>query len=814
MPVKKAEKPATPKKKKSFSNIFRKKGNQSTWKFVLLWIVKLALFGFFLLSFLFVLVYIGTFGELPDAETLIKIREPVASEVISQDGKVLGRYYVENRSSVAFKNISPNVINALISTEDARFYEHRGIDEWAVLRVFVKSIFLANRSSGGGSTLSQQIAKNIFGRENWGPLTLPVSKIRESIIAYRLEKLYSKNEILTLYLNTVPFGENTFGIGTAAERYFSTTPGKLTVPQAATLVGLLKANNSYNPRLYPEKSLQRRNTVIRQMQKYNHLKEAEADKFCKEPLGLKYNYLVYNTGPAAYFREMIRPQLEKWCAENDKEDGTPYNLYTDGLKIFTTIDFRMQKYAENAMKQHMKELQSTFDKEWKGDAPWGKNNEIVNRGMKRSVRYRKLVEAGMSDKEIAQVFKTPANIKLFSWEGDKTMKISPLDSVKASLKLLHCGFIGMDPRNGKVRVWIGGNDFRYFQYDHVLSARQVGSAFKPVIYASALENGLPPDKYYANQQITYSDFKDWTPGNADNEYGGYYSLEGALCKSVNTVSVQVLIETGIDEAVNLAGKMGITADIPRFPSIALGAVEVPLIQMARAYCCFAGDGQTVEPNYLVRIEDSQGKVLKKFTTDFTPEQVLTTENARIMNHYLEAVANEGTAAAIRTRYNIPGAFAGKTGTTQNYADGWFMGYTPALVTACWVGAEDPSVHFRSLAHGQGAFMALPITAGFFRGYYSDPAFASNRNLAFTPPSEETLALLNTPHFAEEIKQGKSNIWDVFKSDKRKQEELKEKSIEQAKEKTQPKEEAPKKKEEEKSTIWKKIRDALSRKEEK
>lgn len=811
MTIAKPTKTSTGKKKKSLKDLFQRKGNQSMWKFALIWLLKLALFGLFLMSVLFVLVYIGTFGELPDAETLIKIKEPVATEVISQDGKVLGRYYVENRSSVTFKNISPNVINALISTEDARFYEHRGIDEWAVARVFVKTIFMANQRSGGGSTLSQQIAKNIFGRENWGPLTLPVSKIREAIIAYRLEKLYAKNEILTLYLNTVPFGENTFGIGTAAERYFSTTPSKLTVPQAATLVGLLKANNAYNPRLYPERSLQRRNTVIRQMQKYNHLSETDANRYCQQPLDLKYNYLVYNTGLAPYFRELLRPQLDKWCSENNKEDGTPYNLYTDGLKIYTTIDSRMQKYAENAMRTQMKELQATFDKEWKGEAPWGKKNDIVLRGMKQSPRYKRLVELGKSDKEIALIFKTPTSIKLFSWDGDQTVKISPMDSVKASLKLLHCGFVAMDPRNGKVKVWIGGNDFRYFQYDHVLSSRQVGSAFKPFIYTAALENGLPPDKYYANQQITYSDYQDWSPGNADNQYGGYYSLEGALCKSVNTVSVQVLMESGISETVQLAHKMGIEAEIPHYPSIALGAVEVPLLQMAKAYCCLANEGLTVKPTYLVRIEDNKGTVLQKFESDFQPQQVLIPENARIMNHYLQAVINEGTGAAIRTRYKIPGSFAGKTGTTQNYADGWFMGYTPTLVTGCWVGGEDPSVHFKSLAHGQGAYMALPITGGFFRSVYSDPAFASNAQLGFTAPSPENLLLLDTPHFAEEINGAKKGFWDMFKSEKRKEEDTKERSIEQAKEKKSEKEGISPKKEEEKSSIWKKIRDALGKK---
>jgi len=811
MAATKPTKTSTSRKKKSFSDFFHQKGNQPIWKTGLIWAIKLSLFGLFLMSVLFVLVYIGTFGELPNAETLIKIKEPIATEVISRDGKLLGRYYVENRSSVTFKNISPNVINALVSTEDARFYEHRGIDEWAVARVFVKTIFMANQRSGGGSTLSQQIAKNIFGRENWGPLTLPVSKIREAIIAYRLEKLYAKNEILTLYLNTVPFGENTFGIGTAAERYFSTTPSKLTVPQAATLVGLLKANNAYNPRLNPDRSLQRRNTVIRQMQKFNHLYPAEQATYCHQPLNLKYSYLVYNTGPAPYFRELLRPQLEKWCAENNKEDGTPYNLYTDGLKIYTTIDSRMQKYAENAMKIQMKELQATFEKEWKGEAPWGKRNDIVLRGMKRSQRYKRLIESGKTDKEIALIFKTPTNVKLFSWDGDQTVKISPMDSVKSSLKMLHCGFVALDPKNGDVKVWIGGNDFRYFQYDHVLAARQVGSAFKPVIYAAALENGLPPNKYYANQQITYSDYNDWSPGNADNEYGGYYSLEGALCKSVNTVSVQVLLESGISETVQLAHNMGIEAEIPHFPSIALGTAEIPLLQMVKAYCCLASEGWNVEPNYLVRIEDNKGKILQNYKSDFQPKQVITEENARIMNHYLEAVINEGTGAAIRTRYNIPGAFAGKTGTTQNYADGWFMGYTPTLVTGCWVGAEDPSVHFKSLAHGQGAYMALPVTGGFFRSYYNDPSFASNANIPFTAPAPESLALLDTPHFAEEFDGAKNRFWDLFKGEKRKEEETKNKSVEQARDKQQEKKAASPQQEQEKPSIWKKIKDALGKK---
>ncbi len=811
MSDKKTTTPKPKKKKGSFFSGFRSGGKRPFWKTALIWLAQLAIFGLFLMSLLFGLVYIGTFGQLPTSETLLKIKEPVATEIFSQDGKLLGRYYVENRSNVNFKEISPNVVNALVATEDSRFYEHRGIDEWAVLRVFIKTIFLADRSSGGGSTLSQQIAKNIFGRENYGPLTLPVSKIRESIIAYRFEKLYSKEDILTLYLNTVPFGENTFGIETAAERFFSTSPTRLTVPQAATLVGMLKANNAYNPRLNPERSLQRRNTVIRQMEKYKYLSKEEADKFCDQPLGLKYNYLVYNTGSAAYFREMIRPQIEKWCSENKKADGTPYNLYTDGLKVITTIDSRMQRYAEAALKEHMSQLQATFNEQWGKKNPWGKDNSVVVRAMRRSVRYQRMKKADKTQKEIDKAFNTPVNMKLFSWEGDKTVKMTPLDSVKYSLKFLHAAFIAINPKNGAVKVWVGGNDFRYYQYDNIRSSRQVGSVFKPIVYASALENGLSPDKYFANEKITYSDYQDWTPGNSDEKYGGYYSLEGALCKSVNTVSVQVLMEGGISEAVSLAHKMGIEVDLPNYPSLALGAANIPLYQLAKAYCCFANNGMTVEPYYLVRIEDGSGKVLKKFNNGSESREAISPENTRIMNKFLQSVVNEGTGAAIRTKFGVQGTFAGKTGTTQNFADGWFVGYTPDLVTGSWVGAEDPAIHFRSIAYGSGSYMALPIAGGFFRRLYSDGAFSGWQNHTFAMPDEETLALLDIPRFAEVVKQKKSgSFWDIFRSDKPKVESKTEPKVNATKK--EPAKTAPKpKKEEERPGIWNKIRDALKKK---
>ena len=815
MSVKKKKGSSKKNSLKSFFARFSSNSKQSWTKRVLIWGLKLLLFGLFLLLTLFALVYIGTFGQLPDSNTLIKIKEPVASEVYSKDNKLLGRYYTENRSNVNFKDISPNMINALIATEDNRFYEHRGIDEWALLRVVVKTFILIDHSSGGGSTLSQQIVKNIFGRKNYGPLTLPVSKIRESIIAYRLERLYSKEEILTLYLNTVPFGENTFGVELAAERFFSVRPNKLTVAQAATLVGMLKANNSYNPRTNPERSIQRRNTVISQMAKYKYITQEQARKYSSEPLGLKYNYLVYNTGPGAYFRELIRPQLEEWCSENTKADGTPYNLYTDGLRIVTTIDFRMQRYAEMAQQEKMKELQSTFEKHWNGKDPWGKNNGIVLRAMKRSERYKKMKEAGRSATEITSVFKTPVNMKIFSWEGDKQVKISPIDSVKYTLKLLHSAFIAMEPSTGDIKVWIGGNDFRHFQFDHMTAPRQVGSTFKPILYASALEHGIPADKYYPNEKNTYSEYQDWSPGNSNDEYGGYYSLEGALTKSVNTVSVQVIMDSGIPEVIALARKMGIKANLPEVPSLALGSADIPLLQLAQAYACLDNLGRTVTPNYLIRIEDENGKLLQKFIPENHEEEVMSPETAKIITHFLESVVNEGTGSEIRSLYKIEGPFAGKTGTTQNFADGWFMGYTPDLVTGCWVGGEEPSVHFRNIGLGRGGYMALPVTGKFFNKLYHDPAFRDYKNHSFPSLDESTLSLLDIPHFKETVNENKkSGFWSIFSGKSGRQEERKAGPPEKSKKiENQSNEKQDNQKEEEpKSNIWKKIKEALKKKE--
>jgi len=440
-PISKVKTKTSGRKKSGSSKSFGRK--------VFLFFLKAGIAMAMLGLLLFLIVYVGFMGPVPSSDELQKIKNPEASEVFAYDGRLLGRFYIENRSNVSFDKISPNIINALIATEDSRFYQHRGIDEVALLRVFVKSVLLQDHSSGGGSTLSQQIAKNLYPRKSFGPLTMPVNKLRESIIAYRLEKLYTKDEILALYLNTVPFAENTFGIGVASERFFNKPPAKLNVPEAATLVGMLKANNSYNPRKNPERSLDRRNVVIDQMLKYGYISEGEAKLYKAEPMDLSYNLITYNEGPAPYLMEKLRPFLQEWCNDRLKEDQTTYNLYVDGLKIETTLDFDMQMAAETAVSDQMKKLQALFDEHWGKNNPWGKDQSVVYRAMKRSDRYKKLRNNGVSEDQINKIFNSTTSVSLFTWGGKMQQEMTPLDSIQYYLKILNTGFMAMDPFSGE-----------------------------------------------------------------------------------------------------------------------------------------------------------------------------------------------------------------------------------------------------------------------------------------------------------------------------------------------------------------------------
>jgi len=772
------------KKKKGGS-----KKKSGKFSFLKLALQSIAIF-IFLASLFFILVFIGVFGPVPSKQQLQEINNPVASEVFSADGKVISRYYIENRSDASFDEISPNIINALIATEDSRFYEHRGIDEVALLRVLVKSLLLQNSSAGGGSTLSQQIAKNLYPRTDYGFFLLPVNKLREAIIAYRMERIYSKEEILTLYLNTVPFSENIFGIEVAAERFFSKSPKNLEIQEAAVLVGMLKANNYYNPHSNPDRAKERRNIVLDQMAKNEYITDKEAEKFKAMPLEIKYSVITYNQGPAPYFAERLKPQLVKWCKQNIKENGEPYNLFTDGLRITTTIDYSLQLYAQQSMMEQMKNLQSVFDAHWKSRDLFKENPDIIKSALKSKE---------VAGKNTEEKIRT----SLFTWNGLKDTTITRLDSLKHYLKLLNAGFIAIEPQTGALKAWVGGIDFRFFKYDHITAPRQTGSAFKPFVYLAALESGISPDKYYPNEQKVYTEYQNWSPKNSHGDYGGYYSMKGALAQSLNTISVEVLLDAGISNAINIIENLGISAELPKFPSLALGVASVSLKEMVEAYATIVNDGKPIETWYLAEIADSNGKVLEKFNYSLVDEAVVSAENCRAVINMMQAVISDGTGSGIRTRFGVKGDFAGKTGTTQENSDGWFIGLTPKLVTGCWVGADDPRVHFMTITYGQGAYMALPIVGSFFNKTYNNPRFNNLKNSAFISPGPELYALLNNPQYKEiiEVEKREWDMADIFRR-KEKRDDLK--TADRSATQTQTEKE-------DKKPIWSKIKDIFKKK---
>lgn len=716
----------------------KKRNGFRWWRFLL----KAFATVFLLFLLFFMTVYFGFTGKVPDIEELNRIKTPLASEVFSIDGKLLGRYYIENRSRITYDEIPPPLIHALIATEDARFFKHQGVDKLALLRVFIRNLLFQDRSAGGGSTLSQQIAKALYPRRNMGVFTLPVHKMREAIIAYRLEKIYTKEEILTLYLNTVPFGENIFGIEVAAERFFSKDVSDLTVPEAAVLIGILKANNLFNPRLHPERSVKRRNVVIDQMVRHKFITKTEGEKFKSEPLGLDYRVITYNQGPAPGLLEYLKDELSDWCMNHKKENGEPYNLYTDGLKIYTTVDYEMQRFARSAVNEHMKSLQATFDEHWKNKSPWGSNESVLTRAVKRTDRYKKGIAEGKKHDEIMKSFSTPVDATLFTWDGVKQLSCTPLDSVKHYLKMLNAGFVVMDHSSGAIRAWIGNIDFRFFKLDYCTVARQVGSTFKPVVYLAALEYGLSPFDYYSAETKVYEEYDNWMPENASDSYSGWYTMKAGLAHSINTVTVDIIMQSGVSNTVRTAGKLGIRTELPAYPSLALGVASIPLLEMVSAYATIANRAKPVKPHAVLRIENSMGALLETFNTHWEGKSELDPENCRIITDMLQAAVTSGTGNKIRSVYHVTGDFAGKTGTTQDYADGWFIGYSPDLTAGCWVGADDPSVHFRNMTYGQGAFMALPVVGRFFKQLYDSPRFSTWKDHRFEAPDSATLVRIN------------------------------------------------------------------------
>ncbi|NBU35556.1 MAG: penicillin-binding protein [Bacteroidetes bacterium] len=712
------------------------------------WIVRFVVWSSSGLIIFLSLIYLGIFGPIPDYEELRSIKQANATELISIDGKVLGRYFIENRVDVQFSEIPPFLIHALLATEDTRFFEHKGIDIRALFRVFFKSILLMDESSGGGSTLSQQLAKNLFPRKSYWLASMPVNKFREMITAQRLEKIYSKEELLNLYLNTVPFGGSIYGINVASQTFYGKKPTKLNIAEAALLIGMLKGPSLYNPVNHPERALNRRNTVLSQMVKYDYLTETDFQRLSSTSLNLRYNPQGRNTGLAAYFREYIRPELEKIVGGIKKPDGNYYNLFTDGLRIFTTLDYYLQLFSEQAVKEQMPQIQANFFREWRNGKPWRSDAFLWNIA-KQSDRYKQLENAGATQTEIEENFNRPIPMQMFAWNNSLSVEriISPLDSIKISLQILQAALLSLDPKSGAVRAWIGGNHFGYNQFDHVNANRQVGSIFKPIVYAAAIQEGLNPCTYYPNEQFSYPDYEDWKPENADNIYGGFYSMGGALSKSINTIAVQVLFATGIDEVREMGRALGITSNIPKAPSIALGSAELSLYEMTNVYATLVNKGIKSIPHYLLRIETKEGKVIYSAPQQ-KRVQAIDPYTSETLLPMLKSTVNSGTGSRLRSTFGLKMALAGKTGTTQNNSDGWFIGASPNLVTGVWVGASLPAIHFRTTASGQGAATALPIFGSYYHRLAQSPGLRKYIQGDFYQETDSTSSDVNCAPYLE------------------------------------------------------------------
>jgi penicillin-binding protein 1A len=697
-----------------------------------LWLLFLGGFAVFILYIYAVSInFLNLFGELPNLRTLENPKSELASELFSADNVRLGSYFRENRSPVDYEDLPDNLINALIATEDVRFEEHSGIDAEATARVVVS--VLSGQSKGGGSTLTQQVAKNLFNTRseelnsgllnNVPGLRMLILKTKEWLMAVKLERSYTKREILTMYLNTVDFGSNAFGIKVAAKTFFNKKPEELQVQESAVLVGLLKAPTYYSPKYNPENSKRRRNVVLSQMVKYNLLPEAEFQKLKENEIALDYRVENQNIGMAPYFRTEASKFLLKWCRENG------YDLYADGLRIYTTIDSRMQEYAEKAVAEHMKDRQKAFFEHWKGRNPWvdAEYKELKGfpeQAIKRTERYRRLNQRFDGNQDSINYYlnkKIPMTI--FAWDGEKQVEMSPMDSMKYYKHFLQAGFMAMEPQTGHIKAWVGGINYKHFKYDHVKQgARQPGSTFKPFLYTAAIENGYYPCYEVIDTQvcIPLPDGNMWCPNNADNKFSGEkYTLRKALAESVNSISAFLVNKLGPETLSQTAKRMGITTPLDPTPSLALGSSDVSLYDMVGAYGTFVNDGTWNEPTYITRIEDKHGNLI--YEASPRTVEALSEETAYMMVHMLKAAAEPGGTAyyGLRYRNGLKNEIGAKTGTTQNYSDAWFMGITPNLVCGTWVGGEDRSIHFRTMAEGQGGKLAMPIYGSFMQKVYND-----------------------------------------------------------------------------------------------
>ena len=742
----------------------------------ILWILLGSVIG--ITALLFFLIWFGVIGYSPDVDNLQNPINKSASQVISADGKVLGTWNADkaNRIPIPYNRLSPYLVQALVATEDARFYDHSGIDFWALGRAVVKRGLLGQTSAGGGSTITQQLAKQLYSAPATSTTQRLLQKPIEWVTAIKLERNFTKEEIIALYLNYFDFLHGAVGIETAANTYFSKEPRNLTVTESALLIGLCKNPSLFNPVRYPERCRERRNVVLGQMLKAGYLSQAEYERYCEEPIMLRFHRVDHKEGMAVYLREFLRQYLMMerpersdypewnqrqyvidsiafatdplcgWCKKHTKKDGSFYNVYTDGLKIYTTIDSRMQRYAEQSVYGHVaKFLQPAFNKEnrTKPNAPFTDKltqkqvNQIMERAVLQSPRYWAMKRAGASQEEIHRAFHTPTDMSIFTYHGDVDTTMTPIDSIRYYKSFLRAGFMSMDPHTGAVKAYVGGMDFEHFQYDMVMMGRrQVGSTIKPFLYSLAMENGWSPCDKAPNVQRTYMVAGvPWTPRNSNRRrYGQMVTLKWGLAQSNNWISAYLMSKLNPNQFVQMLHKFGINnPDIHPSMSLCLGPCEVSVGEMVSAYTAFANNGIRCAPMFVTRIEDSEGNVVAQFQPRM--EEVISSESAYKMLVELMAVVDEGTAGRLRYKFHINGQIGGKTGTTNRNSDAWFMGFTPQLVSGCWVGGEDRDIHFDSMAMGQGATMALPIWAYYMKKIYRDQTLPYDSTAVFDLPKD-------------------------------------------------------------------------------
>ena len=724
------------------------------------WSYKLFRYGFNTLLLLILMTMIGLFGHMPSKKDLQNIENSNTSEVYTQDSVLIGRYFIENRTEISLDKISPYIITALLAVEDKRFFEHSGIDFWSWLRVF-KGVATNVQNLGGGSTLSQQLAKNLYPRKNFivPGVSMLINKIRENIISMKLESIYNKEDLLILYLNTVPFGGDRFGINVASRYFYNKKAKDLTASESATLIGMLKATTALDPTRNPNNSKARRNVVLKRMLENSSfsfkstelptvtrliangkITAQDYEEMIKRPVSAKRYLAEYESGgKGAYFREYLRTYvLPRILKSLVKQDGSRYNLYRDGLKIYTTLDSRMQNYAEDAVGKHMQSLQSKFNKHWTGvvdEKAWG-DDKWIDEQVVKSDRFKLAKEREATDEEIRAEFDQKVNMTIFSWKnggGDADTIMSPRDSIIHYFTMLNTGFLAMDHTNGYIKSWVGGTNFKYFKYDHILSSRQVGSTFKPIVYAAAIKDSIKPCDYYRNEQIT---IEDWSPRNADYSYGGWASVLGGLTYSINSIAARLISIVGIQKTIELATAMGVTSTMPREFGIALGAADITLYDMIKVYGTIANKGVRPEPVAILKIVDRNGTVIYDYDALLKSNpllgahvQALTEDEAAIMTKMMQSVIDNGTGRKFRASGAV-GEYAGKTGTTQNHADGWFIVFNPQIVSGAWVGGPSPAVRFRSMDLGQGSAMALPIVSEFWKAVRSDSALKKMTDTRF------------------------------------------------------------------------------------